>query len=210
LLTFVHQYGLLGLPDSLDERYPIEENAEAWFDETLAMQKVVSALDALSGFVDESWLEKYGIVTGSARARREAYAQMIEGEINRARERHRLLPALAFHRVESEIEFYDTFQPRSLIAAIWMQAINAVLRRSDHVPCRRKCGNWIPQSNAKRGPKPQFCSDKCRALYDQQQVAHARTLARQRTNITAIMTATGLTRERVRGIVTTEKQKGRR
>lgn len=215
ILAFANKYGLLGLPLGslqLHERDETEtiENAQEWWVEVWGISRVVQALDTLYGFPEESWLEERGLVTGSVAQRVGKYAELIRDEVNNARQRHKLIPRLDFQHVGGEVKFQDSLQPVTLIGAIWTQAIDAVLRREDRVPCRwRDCDQWILQSHKKRGPKQQFCSDGCRALFNQQQASKARKMARAGERSEEIERVTRLPPDRIRAIIE-EAQKEKR
>lgn len=208
ILDFTTTYGRLGLP-SLSDEEPIE-NADAWWDEISGVFKVVGAWDVLHGEASEL-LENTILwgVRGPAKNRRRVAAGIVVDGINLARNRHGLFPRLGIADPDA-LTFGDTYEPATLIGAIWSQTIEAVTGRTDHVRCgNRECPNWVPRLASKRGPKASFCSDLCRARADQRAVAQARVLARQKKSTTAIARATGLSMDRVRRLLAAEKQKRR-
>lgn len=204
--TFTTKYGRLGLP-SLSEEEPIE-NAEDWWDEIRSVFKVLGAWDVLRGEASE-YLETTILydVRGSTRKRLNLLGEMITNGVNAARERHGLFPRLALASPDT-MEFAETYEPQTLIGAIWTQAIEAITRRVDYVRCANTigCERWIERSASKRGPKATYCSPLCCAKVDQRTLTKARQLARNGLTERDIIQNTGLSLRRVRAVAQAAKR----
>jgi len=219
---FAVEYGLLGL--SAKPSGARTESLDAWALEATDLWRIVTAWDLIRGTGDPYEDAEEDLLGPNAKGptsdRRRRLAEIVQAGINGAiaRQIHRhlsnvpptvnvLVPHLQL--MPGATDFAIMATPTTPIDLIWHQAVQAIKGwATDYSLCR--CGNWIPHPPGKRGPRQKTCSDRCRALFDQQAEAEARRMARSRVRTAAIVAATGLRQSRVKSIISEERERRRR